>query len=166
MRNTFVGFLFCALLLPNVAQSQQGKQIPIVNVKALDGKMVSTSSFTNSGKPIIISFWSTTCRPCIKELMAFADLYDEWATETGVKIIAVSTDDSRTVNNVRPMVKSRGWEFDIYLDTNGDLKRAMGVSDIPHLFILDGSGKIVYQHTSYTEGSELDVIAKVRELVK
>lgn len=153
-------------LLANSVFAQQEKSIPSVNVKSLDGKTVSTSAITNEEKPIIISFWSTTCRPCIKELTAFSDLYEEWAEETGVKIVAVSTDDSRTVNNVRPMVNARGWEFDIYLDVNGDFKRAMGVTDIPHLFILDGTGKIVYQHTSYSEGSEYEVIEKIRALVK
>lgn len=155
----------CLTLLAGISNAQ-GKPIPAVSIKTLEGKAISTSTISNNGKPIIIAFWSTTCRPCIKELTAFADLYDELAGETGVKIVAISTDDSRTANNVRPMVNARSWDFDIYLDINGDFKRAMGVTDIPHLFIVDGNGKVVYQHTSYTEGSEYEVIEKIRSLTK
>ncbi|MGB4535723.1 MAG: TlpA disulfide reductase family protein, partial [Tenuifilaceae bacterium] len=102
----------------------------------------------------------------IKELTAIADLYDDWQEETGVKLIAVSIDDAKTVNNVRPMVNARGWEFDFYLDSNGDLRRAMGVTNVPHTFILNGKGEVVYQHTSYTDGSEMEMFKKIKELVK
>ena len=60
--------------------------------------------------------------PCIKELDAISDLYQDWIEETGVSLIAVSVDDSRTVKRVKSLISGKGWEYDILLDTNNDLK--------------------------------------------
>ena len=72
-----------------------------------------------------------------KELNNIAEVYDEWQDETGVKIIAISIDDTRSMSKVAPYVNSVGWEYEVYLDPNGDLKRAMGVSTVPHTFLLN-----------------------------
>ncbi len=148
------------------ANAQQSKTLPSVSIKTLDGKTVSTSTLDNDGKPIILSFWASWCRPCIKELSAIADLYEDWQDETGVKLIAISIDDARTLNNVRPMVNARGWEYEFYLDANSDLRRAMGVTNVPHTFILNGKKEVVFQHTNYTEGSEYKLFEEIKSLVK
>lgn len=159
-----LGILFFALSLS--VSAQQSKTLPTATIKTLDGKTVSTSTFDNNGKPIILSFWASWCRPCIKELSAIADLYEDWQDETGVKLIAISIDDARTVNNVRPLVSARGWDFEFYLDSNSDLRRAMGVTNVPHTFILNGNKEVVFQHTNYTEGSEKELIKEIKSLIK
>lgn len=136
------------------AQTPSGKAIPAADIKTLDGKIISTSKLSNDGKPIIISFWATWCKPCKKELDAISEQYDEWVTQTGVKLIAVSIDDSRSALKVGADVKSKDWKYDIYIDENQDFKRAMSVNSIPHTFIIDGKGNIVWQHNSYAEGDE------------
>jgi hypothetical protein len=40
----------------------------------------------------------------------------------------------------------------------------MNVNAVPHTFILNGKGEVVWQHTSFSEGAELDVINVVRKL--
>jgi peroxiredoxin len=97
-----------------------------------------------------------------QRINAFNEEYADWAEETGVKIIAISIDNARSESSVAPFVNARGWEFDVYLDPNGDFKRAMNVGNVPHTFLIDGKGKIVWQHTSYLEGDE----AKTFEIVK
>ena len=144
--------------------SDNKRSLPTENVKSLDGKIVSTSTFQNDGNPIIISFWATWCKPCVHELNTIAEVYEDWQEETGVKLIAISVDNSRTSGGVMPMVNGKGWEYEVYLDENGDFKRAMGVNVVPHTFLVDGNGNIVWQHTSFTEGSELELIELVRRL--
>lgn len=161
-----LSFIALVSYFPSQAQSSQAKKIPTATIKTLDGRNFSTSQISNNGKPIIISFWASWCRPCIKELSSIADYYEEWQDETGVKLIAISIDDARTVNNVRPMVNARGWEYEFYLDSNGDLRRAMGVTNVPHTFILNGKGEIVHQHTTFTDGMELEIYQKIKALVK
>ena len=161
MKNLYL-LLLLGLLSLNI--SAQESTLPKVMLKTLDGQSFNTSSISNDGKPIIISFWALWCKPCQKELDAFNESYEEWQKETGVKIYAVSIDDSRSTARVAPLVKGKGWEFEVLLDPNGDFKRAMNVNMIPHTFLLDGSGKIISQHTSYFEGAELELYEKVKKL--
>ena len=68
-----------------------------------------------------------------------AEVYEEWQEETGVKIIAISIDDTRSMSKVAPYVNSSDWEYEVYLDSNSDLKRAMGVSTVPTGWIVEKS---------------------------
>ncbi len=154
--------LFIAIAI--FTNSFYAQEIPQVQIKDLQGKTVNTKSIVkNDGNPVLVSFFATWCKPCIKELSAFNDEYEDWADETGVKIIAISTDNARSTNNVAPFVNTRGWEFDVYLDANEDFKRAMNVGNVPHTFLLDGNGKVVWQHTSYLEGDEEQTFENIKK---
>lgn len=140
-------------------------QLPAVTLKTIEGKTVNTAKLSNDGKPFVITFFATWCKPCHRELKAIHEVYPDWQDETGMKVIAVSIDEGQNVNKVKPLVDASAWEYEVLLDSNGDFKRAMGVSTIPALFIIDGDGKIVDRHTGYTDGSEENIIEKIRELV-
>ena len=141
-------------------------QLPSVTLKTIDGKTVQTDQLNNDGKPIIIDFFATWCKPCNRELSAINDVYADWQEETGVKLIAVSIDQAQNIHKVKPMVDEYGWEYEVLLDPNSDFKRALGIQMIPYVLICDGKGNIVYRHNGYTDGEELELIEKVRELVK
>lgn len=154
------------LSIGTYAFSQDGtSKLPAVEIKKMSGENVNTSTFNNSGSPMVISFWATWCKPCVQELTAIADLYDDWKSETGVKIIAISTDDSRNSAKVLPFVNARNWEYDVYLDSNGDFKRAMNVNNIPHTFLINGKGEIVWQHNSYAPGDEADLYEELKKVI-
>lgn len=148
------------------SQEKSAQTLPSVDLKTLDGKTINTKDIINDGKPIIISLWATWCKPCVAELMAISDVYDEWVEETGVKMYAISIDDSKTSARVAPFVNGKGWEFVVLQDQNWDLKRALNIVDIPFLCILNGKGEIVWQHTSYAPGSENEVFEIVKKIVK
>lgn len=147
--------------------NQAGKaQMPAVTLKTIDGKTVRTDTLSNNGKPIIIDFFATWCKPCNRELKAINEVYEDWQEETGVKLIAVSVDQAQNVNKVKPLVDENAWPYEVLLDTNGELKRALGIQMIPYTLILDGEGKIVYKHNGYTDGAEQELIDKVREITE
>ena len=155
---TITSLIFITISL-NAQQS-----LPSLSLKNLQGKTINTTDITKSGNPVILSFWAIWCKPCQKELDAFNEHYADWKAETGVEIVAVSIDDSRSLSRIAPFAKSKGWEFEVLLDPNGDFKRAMNVNMIPHTFLLDGQGKVVSQHTSYFEGAEFELFEKVKKI--
>ena len=134
--------------------------------RSINGKTVRTDTLSNNGKPFIIDFFATWCKPCNRELKAIHEVYPDWQEETGVKLIAVSIDQAQNINKVKPLVDANGWEYDVLLDPNGDFKRALGIQMIPYVLIVDGKGNIVYKHNGYTDGAENELIEKVRELIK
>ncbi len=157
-------FIFLAITLVNAMQAQVSS-LPSVTLKDLDGKDVNTADLSNDGKPVLICFWATWCSPCKKELNTYADYYEEWQKETGVKIYAVSIDDQRTVNSVKPYVNSVSWEYEILSDVNKTFSQAMGVNSPPHTFLLNGNGEIVWQHVGYTPGDEEEVREHLLKLI-
>jgi cytochrome c biogenesis protein CcmG, thiol:disulfide interchange protein DsbE len=158
--------VFSGIFIFSLTAQETKNTIPSVTIRNLEGAQVNTSDFSNDGKPFIISFWATYCKPCVREFNSLTDVYEEWQEETGVKLFAISIDDSRTSNNVLPFVNGKGWEFDFYLDINGDFKRAMNVNLVPHTFICNGNGEIVWQHTSFAEGGELEMLEVIRGLTE
>ncbi|MBR4070289.1 MAG: TlpA family protein disulfide reductase [Bacteroidaceae bacterium] len=141
-------------------------ELPSVQLKDINGKRVDTAKLNNDGKPYIISFFATWCKPCLRELDAVNEVYADWQEETGVKLIAVSIDKAQDESKVKPLVNSKGYEYQVLLDPNGDFKRAMGVNMVPTVFIIDGKNNIVETRTQYTDGSEEHLIEAVRALLK
>jgi peroxiredoxin len=159
-------FLFIFTLVLFSAAHKVSAQLPAVTLKTMDGKTVSTDTLRNNGKPFIVDFFATWCKPCNRELDAVSEVYQDWQDETGVRIFAVSIDQGQNINKVKPLVDSHNWDYDVLLDPNGDFKRALGVQMIPYVLICDGKGNIVYKHNGYADGDEEELIAKVRELIK
>ena len=149
-----------------LAMAQNAKVPENISIKTLDGKTVQSSVIQNDGKILILSFWATWCKPCNSELDAIKEVYDEWQEETGVKLIAVSIDDARSAARVKPWVDGKDWPFEVYLDQNKDLARAMNVgADVPYSFIIDGNGEILWQHKGYQPGNEEELIEQVKSFI-
>lgn len=154
--------IFLTLFLASITMFAQS-EFPSINITTLEGQTINTNQLSTDNKVTIISLWATWCVPCLKELDAISEVYPDWQEETGVKLIAISVDDSRTINRVRPMVNGKNWDYQIYLDTNNDLQRALGASTVP-LTLLVQNNKIVHRHSGYTPGAEFDLYDKILEL--
>lgn len=158
-----IWFSFLIVLPFQWGLTQNNMAIPAVDLKTLHGEMVPASSLLGD-TPVILSFWATWCTPCLKELTVLQEVLPEWQEELEVKLVAISVDDVRSEHRVAPFVKGRGWDFAVYLDPNADLKRAMNVPSIPHTFLFDPSGKIVWQHSGYHEGDEEELLLHLRTI--
>ena len=158
--------LFVLIFISSLSIVAQEKLniFPSVDIKNIEGKIINTDEFDNGGKPIIVSFWATWCKPCAKELDTISEVYDEWQDETGVKLLAISIDDARNTAKIAPFANGKDWPYEVYLDANSDLKRALNVNAIPHTFLLNGKKEIVWQHTSYFDGDEDELFEEVQKL--
>jgi len=149
------------LFFGNIVYSQQ--EFPSVDLKSLESETINTSSFNEVDKLYVFSFWATWCAPCIQELEAISEVYEDWKTQINVEIVAVSTDDSRTQKRVKPLVNGKGWEYKILLDTNQDLKRRLSIANIPYLVVVK-NGKIVFIQNGHTPGAEEELLVKLKSL--
>lgn len=136
------------LLHAGLAQTE----VPQSVLKDLNGVEVDLQKISKD-KIVVVSLWATWCVPCINELEAINLYYEDWQEELDVDLYAVSIDDPRTVNRVRPMVRGKNWPYKILLDTNNDLRRALGAATVP-LTLIVKDNKILYKHSGYSPGSE------------
>ena len=141
---------------------QSQDKIPNVTLKTLEGKSINSKSTFNKNGLTIYSFWATWCIPCINELDAINKDFDKWKLETNVKLVAISTDDARTKRRVRPLVNGKKWNFDVLVDENQALKRALNINGIPHTIVTKGS-KIIYRKIGYKPGEENDLYKFILE---
>ena len=143
-------------------------QVPSVTVENAKGEAFDTATLLKEGTPMIVSFWSTSCKPCIRELDAIYDALPDWLEEVKFRVVAVSTDDSRQLAKSKSFAEGRGWgeEYVLLFDKNQDFMRAMNVSVVPHVFVLDAKGKVVYSHTAYVQGGEVELFEAIKKSVR
>lgn len=158
MKRLLVLVLLCSCYLN--AQTN----LPDVSLTSMEGKkVILKEAFSEKDKLYVFSFWATWCTPCISELDEFNDLQVEWKKEINFEIIAVSIDDSRTQKRVKPMINGKGWDFQILLDSNQDLKRALTIVNVPYTMIVK-NGEIVHIQNGYVPGSEDVIYEKLKSL--
>ena len=158
MRDIYIMLVLSAISLPVFSQ------VPDISLKDTDGKSVNLKTTCLEGKPTVISFFATWCKPCLRELNAIADVYDEWQEQTGVRLIAVSLDRAQDEDKVRGLADGNNWDYTVLLDTDNSLKQLMHVQTVPHLFVVDCTGKIVEQHSGYTDGEEQQLFEILRKI--
>jgi cytochrome c biogenesis protein CcmG, thiol:disulfide interchange protein DsbE len=168
MKNITLLFICFTFALGSMAQNDHGtildKKVASVQLKDMEGNAFNTAELGFDG-PVIISFWATWCSPCKRELNTIQDVYPDWQDETGVELVAVSIDDEKTKNMVPLYANGKGWDYLVLMDPNGDFKRAMGVNNVPHTFLLDSEGNIVYSHNNYAPGDEDELYEEVLKLL-
>lgn len=161
MYKFLIFFSFLMLMSPVFSQTK----IPSVTLKNLQGKTKNIQTICESNNLVVISLWATWCVPCIKELDAINDEYDDMKDEVNFKLIAISIDDAKTVKLVKPMTNGKDWDFEVLLDTNNELKRKLGVVSIPAMLIVK-SGKIVKKISGYKPGEEDELLHFLKTLNK
>ena len=158
MKQTMKHFLILIMMAFSLATVAQTQLSPNMQVTDINGSRQELFDIIKGDLPVIVTFWATWCKPCHEELSALTELKDEWSGK--IRIVAISVDDARAAAKVRSLASGRKWPFEVYQDINQELKRSLGISDIPYSIIVDGQGNILYRHTGYTPGSESILIDK------
>jgi cytochrome c biogenesis protein CcmG, thiol:disulfide interchange protein DsbE len=157
---------FLMLCFVTLQLAAQNKTMPDVELKTLEGKTIALSSIQTEGKIRVYSFWATWCSPCKKELDAINDYYAEWKEKYNMELVAVSIDDARTAAKIPAMVHEKEWEYIVLHDANLALKTAAGINSVPYTILVDAKGIVVYEHTGYVPGDEIELEEKLKELNK
>jgi peroxiredoxin len=160
-------FVVAALIISlSSFKKDEGKTIPSLRLKDLNGKVVDLKDITGNGKITVLSFWATWCSPCKKEIENMSDYLPDWQEKYNTQLIAVSIDDARNSMKVKPYITGKKWDFTVLLDENQDSQRALDFVNVPYTVVVDANGNIVYKHSGYTEGDELILEQKLAELSK
>lgn len=133
MKKYLTSLLVVLFTLNSIAQNDNPSlsSLPEITLKNIDGKDVKLSDYGANQKITVISFWATWCKPCIKELKNMNVLLEDWVEDYNMELVAISLDDSRNAAKVKPTANALNWDFDVLLDPNGELQRAMNVANPP-----------------------------------
>lgn len=156
---TLVLFIILSLPVYSQGETEGIRKGPNFKTENLDGESFELNFEVGEG-PILLSFWATWCKPCLDELNEYKKIYKEYKDQ-GFKMFAISTDDERTVAKVKPLVKSKGFDFPVLFDLNLDISRLYYAQSVPYSVILDKKGMIIYSHLGYMKGDEI----KVKEII-
>jgi thiol-disulfide isomerase/thioredoxin len=156
--------LFTIAFLFTIAQLGANAQVvPDIKLSTLEGASFQTKQLNEiAGKPVVLSFWATWCIPCLNELSAINDNLDDWKKESKFEFYAISEDDSRTAKRVPALVNGKGWNFNVLLDKNQDLKRELNLMNIPYTMVIK-DGKIIYRQAGYVAGNENELYKIIKE---
>lgn len=139
--------------------------IPSVEIKTLAGKTVNIQDYTNKGKITVLAFWATWCSPCKRELDTICEIYPGWQEDYDVQLLAITIDDARSMAKVPALIETKGWgEYTVLSDTKGAMLKALNFQTVPQTFLVDQKGEIVYSHSGYSPGDELELEDKIIEL--
>jgi hypothetical protein len=146
-----MSFVFSFVAIFSLAQAQSG--LSAAMLKPAHGAAATYSTFTQKDSLVLICFWSVNSEESLNELNAINTKYDGWKQNTKFKMMAVSVDEGKLINRVRPTAIMNGWTFEVYDDFNEDLRKALNSNNFPQSFIIK-NGKIVYQQSGYEAGTE------------
>lgn len=153
--------IIAILLFVGIGAHSQG--VFDVQVKNIDGTSITLSEEIK-GELIVLDFWTTWCKPCIRSIpsiIALSEKYDE----TKVQFVAVNEDSPRNMNKVKPVVRSLNIPYLVVLDTEQNALSELLVNAFPTLIILDKKGNVLYTHVGFTSGDEVELEAKINELL-
>lgn len=116
---------------------EPGREAPDFSLATLDGRTVTLSELR--GKPVVIEFWASWCRPCRRQLPAMAELHHRYESR-GIHFLLVNTaEEEATVRRFLERVKVSGT---VLLDPDDRVGELYGTEILPSLFVLDGDGRI------------------------
>jgi len=143
------------LSLPEVARAEDPRA-PDFRTTDLAGEEVRLADILGEG-PIVVDFWATWCKPCIKELPYIQRMHDEYSGR-GLQVYAVSIDSPKSQSRVKPFISGRKFTFPVLMDPGQDVfGKLQGKGSVPYVVVLDAEGRIRYRHTGYRPGDETEL---------
>ena len=125
---------------------------PPVSIATIDGRSFDTAAV--EGRPVLVTFWSTTCLVCLREMPDLEALYRRLSPR-GFEIIAVSMPWDPPDEVVR-LARARALPYPVALDVNGTIARAFGdVSVTPTHFLIGPGGEVALRRTGALDFAEL-----------
>jgi hypothetical protein len=154
---------FCLISLSLASNGQDSLQQ--ARLKSLQGKIASFSTFAKKDSLFLICFWSVTSDESIAELNSINTDLEKWQMMKPFRFFAVSVDEGKTANRIRPTYNMNGWTFEVYSDLYGDLRQALHSNNFPQSMIVY-KNDIIYEQSGWNTGTENYLIQRLLSMKK
>ncbi len=143
-----LAILIAAIFISFTARTQTAA-IPDATIKNLDGNSVSIKDITGINKATVIVFWKSSDKKCRENLESLQAVWEDSLEHSGTKLISICVDCNGSWSHVKPFVKGKAYDFETYVDINGDLKRAMNVGTVPCTIVFNKNNEQICRYDNY-----------------
>lgn len=138
----------------------EGKQMPAFNVTSETMKSLASSSL--KGKTVVISFWISSCGPCMKELRRVGpEIIDKYPAD---KFVFLAIGANETAETAKKFHIRSGATFDLYFDKAGTVMPKFADNGCPKVFVIDSNGIVRYAESGYNPAKFDKLKAKIKEV--
>src|SRR5216684_2155201 len=110
------------------------------------------------GKVVLVDFWTYGCVNCVNTLPHVTELYGKYR-DRGLVVVGVHTPEfpfERSASNVQAALKRHGITYPVAQDNDSQTWNAYRNQYWPAQYIVDQSGKIVFQHDGEGQYEQMD----------
>lgn len=116
-----------------------GGLAPSIVAETLDGEVFDLDD--ESGRFVVVNFFSTTCVPCIREHPELVSFHEAYEPSGFAQVVSVAFDDS--ASNVASFFEANGGDWPVIACDTGPIAVAYGVALVPESVIVDNNGEVV-----------------------
>lgn len=149
--------------MSGTAYSETKMTVPDFNARDLNGQQIRLSTLLSDG-PVVLDFWATYCKPCLKAMPELEKIQEEFK-DRGVTILGVNEDGPRGMAKVKPFLRRLKVTYRVILDADGGLMRRFNVTGCPSVVIVSAEGDAVFRRTGYRPGDAADIRQALLDLV-
>lgn len=135
-----VACVMLILVVPVTARNSM--RAPDFTLSNLRGKDVTLSEMLKEG-PVLLDFWATWCKPCVKAFPGLQELFEKYEGR-GLRVVTVSVDSPKSQARVAPLISSKKYTFEVLLDTQGRVAKKYNIMALPRTLLISPTGEIVY----------------------
>jgi len=138
--------ILCAQILP--------AQLPHVDIYTLEGQRIDASTINNEAMPMVVVFFKTNEQKCCEQLISICEKKEEEFSDKEVKVVGICLDCQGKIGYVKPFVLGHSISIEVFIDLNGDLKRAMGINVLPYTILYDHHKELVCKYAGFCISSD------------
>ena len=145
------------------ADQKRDMMLPDMLIKLIDGEQTRLSSLLEDG-PLLVEFWATWCAPCKKEMIFLEEFHKKYS-ETGFRVLAISTDSPKSMSKVKSYIRAKKHTFLVGLDPNQEVAKKMNAMVMPTVILIDKDRKVSWYHQGFIPGDENEIEAQILKLL-
>ena len=155
------------------SQIRIGTRVPAFKARGIFGKEVDLEALVQSGRPVILAFWSRYCKACVEKFSALVAMQTKYEPQ-GLQVISVNTDGEyrdgeSTIREFLGTIESQRKikiNFPVIYDEKNWIPYALGINFLPTIIAVDAQGRVLDFYQKFDEAGEAEILAGIEALVQ